>query len=314
MSQAKEIRDRIDSIQNTLKITNAMYMIASTKMNAARNALERTEPYFYRLQGMFARVCRHLPEDFSHPYLDERKGLKEEAVRRAIICVTADKGLAGTYNHNVLKTAMEQVRPGSGDRLYVIGEYGRHYFERHHVPIEQAFQYGAQRPTLHRAREMAAAMLELFEQKRTDEVYIVYTNMVNSMESETRVQKLLPLEIPKTDPAARQAAAYQEDFELYPSASVLLDNIVPDFVTGFIYSALVESYCAENSARMQAMDAANKSGTQLLAQLSIRYNRVRQAQITQEITEIAAGAQARRRQMQAAAKRHARREAGEVQI
>ncbi len=307
MSEAREIRERIDSINNTLKITNAMYMISSTKMNAAKAALARTEPYFDRLRAMFARVSRHLPEDFTHPYLDERKDTQEEDARRAVICVTSDKGLAGAYNHNVLKLAEETIRREKGDKLFVIGEFGYQYMEHHGIHIDEAFHYTAQKPTLSRARQIATRMLSLFESDEVDEVYIVYTYMINSMETEARVEQLLPLHHLAGEQMVQVGSVMQEEFELYPSAKVLLDNIVPDYVGGYIYSALVESYCAEHSARMQAMDSANKSGSALVSQLSIHYNRVRQAQITQEITEVAAGAKARKQQMQAQARRHAKK-------
>ena len=120
MSAIREIRDRIASIQNTMKITNAMYMISSTKMNAAKSALNATEPYFFALESMFARVLRHLPPDFEHAFLDRRESIPEQEVRRAILCVTADKGLAGAYNHNVLKMTEEMLRPDGKDLLLII--------------------------------------------------------------------------------------------------------------------------------------------------------------------------------------------------
>ena len=144
MSATREIKERIDSVNNTLKITNAMYMISSTKMNNARKALANTEPYFYALQDMFGRVLRHLPDGYSHPYLDEREVASKSDLRRAIICVTADKGLAGAYNHNVLKLTEEKLRPAKNDMLYVVGEVGRQYFANHNVNVDGAFHYTAQ--------------------------------------------------------------------------------------------------------------------------------------------------------------------------
>lgn len=304
MAQIREIRDRIASIQNTLKITNAMYMISSTKLNNARRSLAATEPYFYALQDMFARVMRHLPEGFSHPYLDERKTDDPSDLKRAIICVTADKGLAGAYNHNIIKLTESMLRPGKNDKLYTVGEVGRQYFRQHGVNVDGEFLYTAQNPTLGRARKIAYEMLYLFEERKVDEVYIIYTRMKNSMETEADVIQLLPLirlnEKPfNQDLASINGMGMQENFELSPDAGELLNNIIPDYINGYIYSALVESYCSEHSARMQAMDSANKNGQELVAGLSTKYNRERQAQITQEITEVAAGARARKRQLEA---------------
>ena len=298
MSAVREIRDRIASIQNTMKITNAMYMISSTKMNAAKSALNATEPYFFALESMFARVLRHLPPDFEHAFLDRRESIPEQEVRRAILCVTADKGLAGAYNHNVLKMTEEMLRPDGKDLLFVIGEVGRAYCEQRGIPIYGEFRETAQKPTLSKAREIASRMLDLFAQSEVDEVFIIYTRMKNSMENETQKTELLPLvRLNSKVFGMGSVSTMQEEFDLQPDPKTLLDNIIPDFVSGYIYGALVESYCAEHSSRMQAMDAANKAGEKLLQELSVRYNRERQAAITQEITEVAAGARARSEQI-----------------
>lgn len=297
MSAAQEIKERIASIRNTMKITNAMYLISSTKLNTARTELAKTEPYFNTLEAMFARILRHLPEGFTHPYLDARKTKDEASLRRAIICVTADKGLAGSYNHNVIQLALRRLRPDNNDLLFVIGEVGRDYFNRTGVHVDETFHYTAQNPTLARSRQIASRMLDLFERGQIDEVYIVYTRMKNSMETQAQCINLLPLErLGNTKLETQLGIHYEEDFKLVPDAATLLDNIVPDFLGGYIYSALVESFCAEHSSRMQAMDAANRNGQALLDELSLEYNHERQAAITQEITEVAAGARAREQQ------------------
>lgn len=304
MSALREIRERIDSVQNTLKITNAMYMISSAKLTSARKALADTEPYFYALQGMFSRVLRHLPEGFVHPYLDARDRINRNSARRAIICVTADKGLAGSYNHDVLKLTMDSLHPESGDRLFVVGEVGRQYFLHAGVNVDGEFRYTAQKPTLARARHIAALMLERFRNNDIDEVYIIYTRMRNSLVSEAEVTQLLPL-IRLNNALFHhygELGTLQENFNLEPDPALLLDNIVPDYLNGYIYSALVESYCAEQSARMQAMDAASRNGQKLIRELKMRYNHERQAQITQEITEVAAGARARAMQAEIASR------------
>ncbi len=300
MSSIRETRDRIESVKSTLKITNAMYMISSTKLNNAKRALAETEPYFYALESMLQRVIRHLPKECEHPYIEDRSELEGRDLRRAIICVTADKGLAGSYNHNVVKLAEESLRPDTNDLLFVVGEFGRHYFESRNITVDEQFHYTAQRPTLSRARQIASRMLELFRQHQVDEVFIIYTRMKNSVESLSESMQLLPLVRLDSSLARGLGEIQQEDFSMEPSPEVLLDNIVPDFLSGYIYSALVESYASEHSARMQAMDAANKAGQKLRQELSVQYNRQRQGQITQEITEIAAGAKARARQQQRA--------------
>lgn len=187
MASTREIKERISKIQNTLKITSAMYMISSTKLNNARRSLAATEPYYIALQAMFDRVLRHLPEEFYHPYLDTHNELEGKARRRAIICVTADKGLAGSYNHNVLKMAEEDFDPGRNDKLFVVGEVGRAYFQHKNVPVDEHFHYTAQKPTLGRARHIASRMLELYNNREVDDVFIIFTAMQGSMEMETRL-------------------------------------------------------------------------------------------------------------------------------
>lgn len=299
MATTREIRDRIQSIDSTLKITSAMYLISSTKLRKARAKLQETEPYFYALQMTMQRLLRHLPEEFTHPYLDDRaemEALPPERRKAAIICVTADKGLAGSYNHNVLRKTEELLREFPHHKLFIVGETGRVYFHETHVPIEEQFHYTAQNPSLHRARVITGRMLDLFEAREIDEVYLVYTRMKNSLVMKTEVMQLLPLD--KLDPQVfRQIPIVRniEELKLSPDPETLIRAAVPNAVSGYIYSALVESFCSEQNSRMNAMDAANKSGSKLKKELQIQYNRVRQAAITQEITEVAAGANAQKR-------------------
>lgn len=301
MATTRELRDRISSIDNTLKITNAMYLISSTKLRKARVELQQTEPYFYTLRTTIQRILRHVPEGFRHPYLDLREDLRKkertENYRTAIICVTADKGLAGAYNHNVIKRTEEILKARPKHKLYVVGEMGRVYFRSNGIDIEEEFHYTAQNPTLHRARVITGRVLDLFHDNEIDSVYIVYTRMKNSLEMETETEQLLPID--KINKGvfgqAIPMVAGMEEFRLVPSAEAVIDNVIPDYISGFIYSALVESFCSEQNSRMTAMDAANRSGNKLKQELSIQYNRTRQAAITQEITEVAAGARAQKK-------------------
>lgn len=290
MSRLREIRDRISSIQDTMKITNAMYLISSTKMRKARKSLEMTEPYFDALQLHIERILRHLPEDFTHPFLEVRN--QEEGVnpRRAIIVITGDKGLAGAYNRNVLKMAQE-MNPDSNDRLFVVGQMGRRYFEHRNMHVDEQFQFTAQNPTLHRARQISRRMLELYTAKEIDEVYILYTRMVNRMVMEPCMQQLLPLSGLNSNmiPGGVEGLLL-EDFHWDPTPEDVISNVIPGYIAGFIYGALVESFCSEHNSRMMAMDAAGRNGAELTGKLRTVYNRERQAKITQEITEISAGA------------------------
>ena len=293
MATIKEIRDRINSVNDTRKITNAMYLISSTKLRRAKKMLTDTEPFFFATQAMISRLVRHLPEGVDNIFLETRLEIPEDERRRGYIIFTDDKGLAGSYNHNVIKLAEEKIEGDKGDwKLFVIGEVGRFHFLSKGVDIEESFMFTSQNPTLHRARKIAAEILDYYYSRKLDEFYIIYTT-VQGPKIDTRFEKLLPLEIitdikrekPVTD-------AILEEFLMEPSPSAILDNIVPNYVTGFIYGALVEAFCSVQSARMMAMDSANKNAETMIAELQRTYNRQRQAMITQEITEVVSGAKA----------------------
>ena len=207
--------------------------------------------------------------------------------------VTADKGLAGAYNHNVLKLTEENIKNKSNFKLYVVGEVGRHYFERRNIPVEEEFKYTAQNPSLHRARMISLTMLDLYRQGKIHELNIIFTTIKSGMDSVAQVKQLLPLQV-SIPMMSIPMDVYHEEFFLKPSTEAVVDYVVPNYLNGFIYSALVEAFCAEQNARMMAMQSANDSANKILHDLSIRYNRVRQSNITQEITEVTSGAKALR--------------------
>lgn len=294
MANAKEIQARMKSIQDTMKITNAMYMISSSKMTHAKKKLAETEPYFYALQGEISRILRHLPE-LEHRFFDNRASIPEEERKIASIVITADKGLAGAYNHNIEKLEEEILKKAGVHKLFVVGELGRHYFAKRGVEIDTNFQYTVQKPTMHRARDISGVLLDQFNSGELDEIYIVYTRMENSVQSEAEIVKLLPLERSSFNEMKMPLNMYREAIDLYPSVDAVMNSIVPNYVTGMIYGCLVEAYASEHNARMMAMKAATDSAQSLIHDLSILYNRARQAAITQEITEVCSGARAQQK-------------------
>lgn len=300
MANIKEIKDRISSVSDTMKITNAMYLISSTKLRKAKKMLLDTEPFFFSTKAMIERVVSHLPAETENIFLETRTDIPERERRRGYIIFTDDKGMAGAYNHNVLKLAEEHIS-ADGDKwkLFVIGELGRFHFTSRNMPIEESFLFTSQNPTLHRARKIAAEILEYYYDRKIDEFYIVYTTIHGST-CEARFEKLLPLDfIAQIRAEAPPEGMMLEEFLMEPSPSAILDNIVPNYITGFIYGALVESFCSVQNSRMQAMDAANKNAEKMISELKKNYNRQRQAQITQEITEVVSGAKALKRSKEA---------------
>ncbi len=283
------------SIQDTMKITNAMYMVSSSKLQKARRNLKNTEPYFYLIQDSLAKILNIAPE-VGNVFFDERPEKTGKQRRKGYLVITADKGLAGSYNHNIIKATEESAAMETENMLFVVGQVGRHYFERKNIPVDINFRYTAQNPTMNRARHIAVRLTKLFESGELDEIYVVYTDMVNSMTTEVRTQKILPLKEEHIE--IRDENNYYENAEFMPDAQTVFNNIVPDYVAGFIYGALIESYCSEHNARMMAMQTATDAGADMLRQLRVQYNRARQAAITQEITEIIAGSKAQKHKTQ----------------
>lgn len=294
METSREIQTRIKSIQDTMKITNAMYMISSSKLKKSKKSLEDTEPYFYTLQSTMSRILRHIP-DMESIYFDQRENKSPSERHTGYIVVTADKGMAGAYNHNVLKVAEEHLQQSDNPVLFVLGELGRQYFEHKKFPIEEQFHYTVQNPTLNRARNIAETILEWYSQEKLDEVYIIYTRMVNAVQAEAEVLQLLPLKKADFSNQSIPIGVKMEELALLPTPEAVMNRIVPDYVVGFIYGALVESYSSEQNSRMMAMQAATDSAKEMLKELDILYNRARQAAITQEITEVIAGAKAQKK-------------------
>ena len=214
--------------------------------------------------------------------------------RVGYIVITADKGLAGSYNHSILKLAEEHLGSHPNHELFVLGELGRHYFEQRGIAIQKQFHYTVQNPTLNRARNIAEEILELYNKEELDEVYIIYTSMINAIQEEAQILQLLPLKKVDFD-IQLPVDIPREELALKPSPEAVMDRIVPDYVVGFVYGALVESFSCEQNARMMAMEAASKSARDMLHELDILYNRARQAAITQEITEVIAGAKSQKR-------------------
>ena len=290
MPNAKEIKQRISSVKDTGKIANAMYLISSAKMRKAKAELDSTAPYFSALRQEIGRIFGYF-DDIESEYFYSKDYKSVNGKPDACLVITADKGLAGSYNQNAIRAAEKLLSINPDTKLFVVGEYGRQYFARHNIPIEQSFLYTAQNPTIGRAREICRTLLDLYENKSTDEIYIVYTDLKKDISQSAETVRLLPLE--RKDFTA--TSDYKKSgFEFWPDAKRVLNSIVPAFLTGFIYSALVDSFCSEQNARMSAMSSANDNAQKIISELSVQYNRLRQADITREITEVTAGARAQK--------------------
>lgn len=290
MASLNDLQNRMKSVRDTRKITNAMYLISSAKMRKARRDMEASRPHFFASQAVIADILYNLPE-IVHPYIGDTM----ETARRgktAFIVVTGDKGLAGAYNHNILKLVEQLDRDPAQSVLYTVGEVGLHSAQQMGYPVDLEMHYPSQEPNISRARELSLRLVEKYQTGELGEIFVVYTGLYQTA-TEPICRRLLPL--------------YREDFTQFvpsddgklsvylPSAQSILDTVVPNYLTGFLFDLLVESYCAELSARMMAMQSATENADEMLQQLSLDANRARQEAITQEITEIASGARAQKK-------------------
>ena len=293
MPGTREIKTHMQSVAETRKITNAMYLIASTKLRKARAELENTRPYFNALQGEIKRIFRNVRNVESHFFYPD-EGMPALDGTYGCLVITADKGLAGSYNQNAIKEALHILEQHPDTKLFVVGEYGRRYFDQHNIPIEHSFLYTAQNPTMARAREISALLLDGYDRGELQKIFVVYTDMAGAMSFQARSTRLLPFHRTYFADNPKVEEPVASPFEFLPNARAVLNSMMPSYISGFIYSALIDSFCCEQNARMTAMDSANQNAEKLLGELSLEFNRVRQAAITQEITEISAGAKAQR--------------------
>ena len=281
-----------------MKITKAMYMVSSMKVQKAKNKLAETEPYFYGLKKQIADILLHFPE-IRHLYFDNRaKDMMETVKKKGFIIVTGDKGMAGAYNLNILKKARETIADATDYKLFFVGEYGRHALSDLKDHYVDDFHASAYNPSVHRARVMMEYLMDLYDREELDEIHIIYTRMVNTLTEEVVTEQLLPLRTSSFLRASMKAKgdmAKDGDYLIYPSPEMVLGQLTKNYVTGYLYGALTESFASEESARMLAMQTATDNGDEMLNGLSVQYNRMRQAAITQEITEVIGGAKALRR-------------------
>ncbi|MBP5255439.1 MAG: ATP synthase F1 subunit gamma, partial [Clostridia bacterium] len=285
MAGKAELRARISSVADTKKITDAMFMTSSVKMRRAKREVEHTFPFFAALREEIGTMLRYLPENRSRYF---RNGTGGSA--RAVLAVTSDRGLAGNYNISVIRETEKLLSRDGNVYLYVVGEYGRSYFTERGAPVVASFVFPADAPTIHEAREIRRELLRGYDEGLFGQIDVLYTGYRGLTPGGARLECILPLD--KSVFTGNDEAAPDEIREFYPDPAQLLDEIIPSYLTGFIYSALTDSYCSEQEARMMAMQSAGDNAEEMLRTLRLKYNSVRQTGITSEVTEIISGAKA----------------------
>jgi F-type H+-transporting ATPase subunit gamma len=295
MPDVKELKNRIEGITEMRKITNAMYLIASVKLRQAKEELERTRPFFDVVRHELKRVFRADEAEKSEYFFPAYGGKRDDETTVGFLVITADKGLAGAYSRDVIKEALARASActeADSTKLFVVGEYGRQYLRNRSIPFAEEFDFPARNPSYHRAREISVELLKRYDSGEIDELRVLYTDYENGMTTKIKEARILPFERRDFAEGADDSAEY----EFIPSIGHVLERAVTGYVSGFIFSAMVDSFCSEQSARMSAMDVANRNASDLLAELKLRYNHERQSAITNEITEISSGYKHRRRE------------------
>ena len=285
MESTRDIKGRIKSVTNIQQITKAMKMVAAARLRKAEEKANGSRPYAEKIGELLRRASSVTP-GFTSPLF--RTG---EVKKVGYLVICGDKGLAGAYNSNVMKRTLQEIsgKDRSAYALYVCGKQAKNYLKfRGYDPDTYHFGF-SDKPSAQDSIDLSKEMVEYFTKEEVDEVYIIYTKMINAFKMEADMFQLLPLQ--REEYTQKNLKGYSERMTFHPSVESVLNSLIPNVVCGFVYGALVESYASEHNSRMMAMQTATDSAKQMLHDLEIEYNRVRQAAITQEITEIVAGAE-----------------------
>lgn len=283
MASIRDIRRRIKSVDSTSQITKAMKLVATAKMQKARRNLEETRPFFNKMKSSISSIVNG-SKGITHPYLRER-----EVKKTMYIVMTSDRGLAGGYNINVSRLALQHMKKKENLEVITVGRRARDYFSRRAYTIHDSYLGISEEPKYFHAARIGEIVLELYKKQEIDEVYLVYTAFKSTINQEPEIMKLLPVDISDFGEAQNKRAALM-DYE--PSPEGVLDYVIPKYIKSVIFGAMVESAASEQGARMTAMDSATENAKDIIERLTVQYNRARQAEITQEITEIVGGSEA----------------------
>jgi F-type H+-transporting ATPase subunit gamma len=287
MASGKEIRTQIGSIKNTQKITSAMEMVAASKMRKAQDRMAATRPYSDKIYNVIQHLAFAHPE-YKHPYLQDR----EETNRVGYIIISSDRGLCGGLNNNLFKSVLKDIRAKSDKGMEVdictIGQKASSFFKRLPVNlVSQTAQLG-DAPRAHDLVGTVKVMLDAYNEGRIDSLYLVYNEFVNTMTQEDKILRLLPAKPEKPS----EELSHHWDYIYEPDAKEVLDNLLVRYIESLVYQGVVENIACEQASRMIAMKNATDNAGDLIDDLQLVYNKARQAAITQEISEIVAGAAA----------------------
>jgi F-type H+-transporting ATPase subunit gamma len=292
MPSLKSIRTQIASKKSTQKITRAMKLVSAAKLRGAQDAIVAARPYANALVEVMAQVALRAGAE-AHALLERR-----EPRRITLIPITSDRGLAGGFNANIIRSVQRFMTEHEGAEvvLEIVGKKGRDYYRRRKVTVKHELPGASGATAAELARQVGSVAVDAFINGQTDAVYLVYNEFKSAVQQRIVIEPLLPVTTaqiggaPEGAPTATTAGAI--DFAYEPSKAELLDVLLPQFVESQVYRALLESVASEFGARMTAMENATNNAKEMIADLTLKYNRVRQAAITKELMEIVSGAEA----------------------
>ena len=304
MPNLKDIKSRIQSVQNTQKITKAMKMVAAAKVKRAESSVKASRPFSQQLLEMFRRMLATTGEldsngkTFDKPLdnypelLSKRDTIKTEG----LVVVTSNKGLAGAYNANIVRTVLKKIEENSQNNvetlLYIVGQKGISALQhKQHVNIEKKYIAVADKPSSSAANMIAEDITEDYVSGKIDKIEIITTRFNNMMSYSVQNWTVLPIKIEKEENNVVEAKALME---FIPDTNSILQKLVPMFITNSIFQALLEASASELASRMTAMSAASKNAEEMINNLTVSYNKARQSAITQELIEIVSGASAQK--------------------
>ncbi len=285
MAQLRDIKRRIGSVQSTQKITRAMELIASSRIIKAQQRVDAARPYAEEMRKLMASVARNAGS-IDHPLLKQRDSVGTVGT----IVITADRGLAGAYNSNVIRAAERDMRDHEQTRLFVAGKKGVSYFRFRGYELTESWQGMSDQPSIDDARAVAKSASGAFTNGDVDEVRLVYTRYESALKQRPIVLKLLPVPREDLDQEGEGGAGANYVFE--PDPADILGYLLPRYIEGAVYQGMLEAAASEHAARRRAMKAATDNADELIENLTRVYNQARQAEITTEIMEVVGGAEA----------------------
>ncbi len=288
--QMQNIQRRIKSIGSTERITNAMKLVSAAKLRKAKAVFESSRLYLGRILESIQATLEDV-EDIPAEYLSGSRQINN----KCYILITSSNGLCGSFNANVIRLMSEQLSAYGNDyshvKLVTIGSKGKDYFAHHGAEILMEHDAPADTVTFEETKEITLPLLEMYQKGEIDEIDIVYTSYINTLHQEVVVKKVLPVDVSKNN---EETQRYSRVVEYEPSAEEVFSYLIPKYIEVLIFSACIESATCEYAARRTAMENANDNARDMLAELKLEYNHARQAEITDEIIEIVAGAEAQR--------------------